>query len=166
MKKIFFLIILVVLVIMSGCSSGEAGGQKVDSNQVRIFMVPSGNDYLIASGMAQMAKEQDEEISYTISDAAGNMGAIRKVMKGKGELTNIVGSNGKFAYNGTHTFEGEQYEGIRGVVAVPPPIIQFIVRDDSGIDSIADFKDNDMIATFQGTAHMVVEFIMENAGKK
>ncbi|MGM0901250.1 MAG: TAXI family TRAP transporter solute-binding subunit [Bacillota bacterium] len=171
MKK-FYLLFFAMLVILAGCNSEQSG---TDSNsnsssekptQARIFMVPSGNDFLIASGMAQLATEKGEDIKYTISDDPGNMSSIRKVMQGKGELTNIVGANAVYAYNGTHTFEGEPYENLRAVVSVPAPVVQFIVREDSGIDSLDDFKDNATIATFQGTAHMTVNLIMEKAGKK
>jgi uncharacterized protein len=162
----FYFLLLAILVFLAGCSGTQTGSQAGGDKQARIFMVPSGNDFLIASGMAQLATEKGEPIKYTISDDPGNMSSIRKVMQGKGELTNIVGSNAVYAYNGTHTFEGEQYKKIRAVVAVPPPIVQVIVRSDSGINSLDDFNDNAVIATFQGTAHMVVNYMMEQAGKK
>lgn len=169
MKKRFYVMLVIFVLVLAACggntnTGGE--GKKDGTKQARILMVPSGNDYLIASGLAQMAKEQGSKINYTISDAGGNMGQIRNVMQGKADLANIVGSNGTFAYNGTHSFEGEQYKDLRGVVAVPAPIVQFIVKADSGINSLNDFKNNARIVTFEGTAHMVVNAIMERAGKK
>lgn len=168
MKKFYAMLIIFVLLLTACGGNTNTGGEGKEGGvkQARILMVPSGNDYLIASGLAQMAKEQGSKINYTISDAGGNMGQIRSVMQGKADLANIVGSNGTFAYNGTHTFDGEQYEGLRGVVAVPAPIVQFIVKSDSGINSLSDFKNNARIVTFEGTAHMVVNAIMERAGKK
>jgi len=171
MKKLFLLAIM-TLVILAGCNNEQTGADSKSGSssgkptQARIFMVPSGNDFLIASGMAQLATEKGEDIKYTISDDPGNMSSIRKVMQGKGELTNIVGANAVFAYNGTHVFEGEQYKDLRAVVSVPAPIVQFIVREDSGINSLADFKDNATIGTFQGSAHNTVNLIMKQAGKK
>lgn len=172
-----FLVLLAIAVVFSlvGCGNnetvqgdedGDNGSTSSGAKQVRMFIVPGGADYMVASGLAQLAQEKGETNNYSISEVNGNIEGIRRVMQGRGDFHNTVGSNASYAYNGTFTFEGEQYEDIRGVVSVPPPIVQFVVRADSNINSLDDFNNRTSIATFQGTAHMFVNAIMENVGKE
>lgn len=81
-KSLLLLVSLIAVFAIAACSSnadndGESG---TSSKHARLIMPNAGNDYLIASGMVQQAKEDGEEIAYTVLNSSGDIDSIRNLM--------------------------------------------------------------------------------------
>ncbi|QQK80509.1 TAXI family TRAP transporter solute-binding subunit [Salicibibacter cibi] len=160
-KNILTTIMIVLLfIVVTGCGSEEGSGQV---DHATIYAVGGGGGYMLSSGFAEVANEKNESTNYTLSETNGDIEGMRMVMQGNGELLDVTDTNAGFAYNGTHTFEGEQYEEIRGVAAVEPIAMQYIVREDSNIDTLSDLE-GASIATFQESAQLSVEVVLNEIG--
>ncbi|QQK76581.1 TAXI family TRAP transporter solute-binding subunit [Salicibibacter cibarius] len=160
LKTLPMIVMGVLFVAGCGSESDKASGEV---DHATVYAIGSTNSYMLSSGISQLANDMDEPIDYTISETNGDIEGIRMVMQDRGEFVDISGTNGVFAHDGTYVFEEEQYEEIRGVVALEAPITQFIVRADSNIDTLSDLE-GASIATFQNTAQLSVENTLNQAG--
>ncbi|QQK76580.1 TAXI family TRAP transporter solute-binding subunit [Salicibibacter cibarius] len=154
--------ILMGMLFIVGCGS-ESGGGSGQVDHATIYSIGGTPSYMMGSGIAQLANDMDEPINYTVSETNGDIEGLRMVMQERGEIVDISSTNGVFAHEGTYVFEGEQYEEIRGVVGLESPVIQFIVRADSNIDTLSDLE-GARIATFLNTAQLSVENHLNQVG--
>ncbi|MFV8827824.1 TAXI family TRAP transporter solute-binding subunit [Alkalihalobacterium sp. APHAB7] len=165
MKKVWICVCLLsIVIIMAGC--GNSGDEVRQVDQVSLQVTSSGSDYFIASGLAKLASDQDLPLRITIQEVGGHVEGFRRVGQKNADFALGTSVNAILAYEGRANFEGEDLTDLRAVLGAPSQIMQFIVRANSGIDTIDDFTGKIRIASFQGTGMLVIEDVLELYGMK
>ncbi|MDQ0341146.1 TRAP transporter TAXI family solute receptor [Caldalkalibacillus uzonensis] len=140
-KKLLILMssITVLMTVLTGCGDTETGSD--DSSVSLQFPTASttGTIYPLGSAMANL---WNEELGYKVSAQASNGGVHNLNLLKDREADISFATVGIIweAYHGEHSFEGRQYEDVRIVAGLYYNPNQFVVREDAGIESIADIK--------------------------
>ncbi len=86
------------------------------------------------------AMSDGKAITVTVQATGGSVENIRTVASGERDFGMTSNSFAAHAYEGIATFEGEAMKNIRGVISFSPSIVQFLVREESDIFELKDFK--------------------------
>lgn len=129
----------------AGCGGGGGDGDGENAEGVsKTFMIMgtggvSGTWYSVGGVIAaQLSKSP--MLSVTAQTAAGGVESIRLVSKNERQLGFAMPNLALYAEEGIESFEGEKIENIRAICLFMPMEAHFIVRKDSGINTIADIR--------------------------
>jgi len=99
-----------------------------------------GTYYPLGGGMAEIFNEKLDYVNATAEVTGASVENCRLVQNGQVELAMVQNNVTFYAVNGTELFEDKALPDIRGIAMLYPEIIQIVTTEESGIDSVKDFK--------------------------
>jgi len=177
MKAIGIVAILVFALVASGCiggggttsSSSSTGSQSQTSSSgysgtITIYTGGTSGVYFpLGSKYAEILNKNGIKAKAVTSGAS--VTNAKAIGEGKAQAVILQNDIAYYSYNGLYMFEGKKISKIRGVAALYPETIQFVVRADSEIKSLQDLKGKKVAigAPGSGTA-VAAEQILKAAG--
>ncbi|WP_297518995.1 TAXI family TRAP transporter solute-binding subunit [Thermococcus sp.] len=184
MKKLATVGLIAVLlfaVVMAGCTSSGGGGtgtssstsSATESYSLTIYTGgTSGVYYPLGSAYANIlnqysAKEAGIKINAKAVTSGASVSNAKAIGDGDAQAAIMQNDVAYYAYNGVvlDAFKGKPVKKLRGIAALYPETIQFVVRADSNIKTLQDLKGKKVAvgAAGSGTA-VAAQQILEAAG--
>ncbi|MHB1651295.1 MAG: TAXI family TRAP transporter solute-binding subunit [Desulfitobacteriaceae bacterium] len=175
------LIILILGILLGGCSSqtqtqapaqGSSAAQSIKGVLVNVATATTGGVYYPLGNA--MAKLWSDKLGVKSSAQATAGTAQNITLLGKKEAEIAFAQNGVVAtaYKGEGLFKDHIEKDLRTMANLYPNIMHFIVRKDSGINSIKDFEGKKIVpgsvgsATEINTKEMIGEYGLDYSTKK
>ena len=120
---------------------GLSGGALAADQRIAIGTASTGGSwYPLGGGVANMINKYVKGYYASAHPSGASIENIRAVMKGSDALALSMPDAALYAYEGKGAFEGKPQKGLRGLFSTYPVDIQFYVRADSPVKTIADIK--------------------------
>ena len=162
MKKLFSIAasVLFAVVLLAGCSKANA-----KKDYILATGGTGGTYYPFGGAIANIWNTKIENMNVTAQATGASAENLRLINKGDAEFGTVQNDVMDYAFNGTDMFAGEKLSNITTIGTLYPEVIQIAVSENSGINSIYDFKGKRISV---GDAGSGVEFnakqIMEGYG--
>ena len=162
MKKLFSIAVSVffAVVLLAGCSKANA-----KKDYILATGGTGGTYYPFGGAIANIWNAKIENMNVTAQATGASAENLRLINKGDAEFGTVQNDVMDYAFNGTDMFAGEKLSNIATIGTLYPEVIQIAVSENSGINSIYDFKGKRISV---GDAGSGVEFnakqIMEGYG--
>lgn len=167
MKKVTKAILASVMSIglIAGCSSGESkDNSSGDTNKNLELRFPTagttGTIYPLGASMANIWNNNVDGVRVTAQASNGGVDNLNMLSKGEAQLSFATAGIVWEAYNGENTFDGRKYEDVRVIAGLYYNPNQIVVREDSGIESIADIKGKSFVPGAVGSTPEVESSII------
>ncbi|BAD85124.1 TRAP-type transporter, periplasmic component [Thermococcus kodakarensis KOD1] len=163
MKALGLVALLVFALVASGCIGSGGNGSKT-SEEITIYTGGTSGVYFpLGSKYAEILNKNGIKAKAVTSGAS--VTNAKAIGEGKAQAAILQNDIAYYAYNGLYMFEGQPVKNIRGVAALYPETVQFVVRADSDIKSLQDLKGKKVAigAAGSGTA-VAAEQILKAAG--
>jgi hypothetical protein len=119
-------------------SSAKSVEAKVETTYLSMGTGGTGGTWYPVGGVISAAMSKSGTVSVTAQTSAASLENIRLVGAGERQLGLAAAGLIVFAADGVEMFEGEAYPNLASIANMMPNQFQFVVREDSGIDSIED----------------------------
>lgn len=157
MRKWSFMILasILILSLVAGCG-GTSGGTTQPTSTVKEKAWKSGDKtdlilatggtggtyYPLGGGMSKVWKDNVPGVNVTAQSTGASVANIRLLGKGEVDLALIQNDVADYGRNGLESFaeKSEKYTNYTAIAALYPEVVQFVVRADSSIQTIADLK--------------------------
>ncbi|MCD6189085.1 MAG: TAXI family TRAP transporter solute-binding subunit [Thermococcus sp.] len=163
-KAIGLIFVLALSLIVSGCTQKETQTQTTQAQEITIYTGGTGGVYFpLGSKYAEILTKNDVPAKAVTSGAS--VANAKAIGDGTAQAAILQNDVAYYAYNGLYMFEGQTIKNIRGVAALYPETIQFIVRADSDIKTLQDLAGKKVAigAPGSGTA-VAAEQVLRAAG--
>jgi hypothetical protein len=147
MMKRFGAILLAAVMMFSsaGCSNtGQNSESKAPEKQFVTVVTGStgGTYYPVGTIFSTLWNEKlgDQGVVASVQSSGGSVENLNMLKNGEAQMGIAMANLTLFAYEGSGKFEGNQFEDVRFVTALWPDVTQFVVTEDSGINSVSDLK--------------------------
>ncbi|NJE47000.1 TAXI family TRAP transporter solute-binding subunit [Thermococcus sp. GR7] len=166
MKKVMsigLVAVLVLAVVIAGCIGSE-GGQTTQTQEITIYTGGTSGVYFpLGSKYAEILSKNGVNAKAVTSGAS--VANAKAIGDGTAQAAIMQNDVAYYAYHGLYMFEGNKIEKLRGVAALYPETVQFVVRADSDIKSLQDLAGKKVAigAPGSGTA-VAAEQILKAAG--
>lgn len=139
--KIGILIGIALIITACGSNNGGAGGSS-SGNTTLNFPTASttGTIYPLGAAMANIWNNEVEGIRVSAQGSNGGVENLNLLKEGEGKITFATAGIVWEAYNGERGFEGRAYEDVRVMAGLYYNPNQFVIREDSGVESISDLE--------------------------
>lgn len=127
--------ILFAAVLLAGCSKANA-----KKDYILATGGTGGTYYPFGGAIANIWNTKIENMNVTAQATGASAENLRLINKGDAEFGTVQNDVMDYAFNGTDMFAGEKLSNIATIGTLYPEVIQIAVSEDSGINSIADFK--------------------------
>lgn len=134
MKKFVSLLLAVVLLVAMTASASAATFLSIATGGT------SGTYYPLGGDLANLFNTVIPDVNASAQATGGSADNLRLIDGEEAELGTVQNDVSYFAYTGTDSFEGEQITSFSVISALYAEYVQIVVRADSDIQSIADFK--------------------------
>ncbi|SFE53234.1 TAXI family TRAP transporter solute-binding subunit [Alteribacillus iranensis] len=138
-----------VTAFTAACGGGEEEGGSEEGNneessgtQELNFPTASttGTIYPLGSAMANVWNNEIDGIRVNAQGSNGGVENLNMLKEGEAQVSFATAGIIWEAYNGERGFEGRQYDDVRIVAGLYYNPNQFVVREDAGIESVADLE--------------------------
>ncbi|USS40815.1 TAXI family TRAP transporter solute-binding subunit [Thermococcus aggregans] len=163
-KAIGLIFVLALGLIVSGCTQKETQTQTTQAQEITIYTGGTGGVYFpLGSKYAEILTKNDVPAKAVTSGAS--VANAKAIGDGTAQAAILQNDVAYYAHNGLYMFEGQTIKNIRGVAALYPETIQFIVRADSDIKTLQDLAGKKVAigAPGSGTA-VAAEQVLRAAG--
>ncbi|WP_339226965.1 TAXI family TRAP transporter solute-binding subunit [Oceanobacillus sp. FSL K6-2867] len=144
LKKLWKIgIVIGIALIITACGSNNEGeGGSSSGNTTLNFPTASttGTIYPLGAAMANIWNNEVEGIRVSAQGSNGGVENLNLLKEGEGKITFATAGIAWEAYNGERGFEGRAYEDVRVLAGLYYNPNQFVIREDSGVESIADLE--------------------------
>lgn len=162
------------VLFMTGCGTDTDNGDTNGTDQggsgetVNISFATSGQGgtfYVAGSGMAGYVNSNVDGIQMNAEVTQGVVENLRLMSSGQTEMGFSYGSTAYNMLNDLAEFEGQQYEGIRGVASIHAGALNFVTLDNTGIETVEDLVGKIVSIGPQGSGSAAVsEEFLRSAG--
>lgn len=141
-KRILALVFALVIALTTVGCGGAAGGSSTGGTTYLSFPTAStsGTVYAISASLANLWNENIDGVQVSAEASNGGVQNLNLIAAGDAQLGVAVTSIITDQKNGVGAFEGHAYDGMRILTALYMNYNQLVVTEDSGINSITDFK--------------------------
>lgn len=150
-KIILCLITLVVFFIACGdkkeqtqTSSTETESVVKEPPKTEFLSIASGSItgiyYPLSNAISKSVTNVFPEIKINVESSGGSVANIKLLQNGDTDLGMVQNDIAFYAYSGTNMFEGQKFQGLRGITTLYSEIVHIIARKNSGIKSVNDLK--------------------------
>jgi hypothetical protein len=139
LKKKNSLVFLTAVIVFSLLVSGMAAAQDTTFLSIATGGT-SGTYYPIGGAIAKVLNENVENINTSAQSTGASVTNTRLIYNQQVELAILQNDIASYAVNGQNQFADSQVNNMRGIAVLYPEVIQIIVRDEAGIESIKDLK--------------------------
>ncbi|AFK21672.1 TAXI family TRAP transporter solute-binding subunit [Pyrococcus sp. ST04] len=170
MKKIVLPLLAILLifgVVISGCIGGTTQTTTTQKEVVKEVTIYTGGTrgvyYPLGTRYAELLRNAGINAKAVTSGAS--VSNAKAIGEGNAQAAIMQNDVAYYAYHGLYMFEGNAIKNLRGVAALYPETIQFVVRADSDIKSLQDLAGKKVAigAPGSGTA-VAAEQILKAAG--
>ncbi|HIH73047.1 MAG: uncharacterized protein PWP49_1546 [Thermococcaceae archaeon] len=162
-KTLGLILVLALGLIVSGCT--QQGTQTTTQGQeITIYTGGTGGVYFpLGSRYAEILTKNDIPAKAVTSGAS--VANAKAIGDGNAQAAILQNDVAYYAYNGLYMFEGQAIKNIRGVAALYPETVQFIVRADSDIKTLQDLAGKKVAIGAPGSGVAVAaEQVLKAAG--
>lgn len=144
MKKLSIKIITILLAILMivGCSNDTANNDSGEEDRrADISLATSGQGgtfYVAGSGIASLGTREIEGLNVTAEVTKGVVENARLIASGETEIGFAYGATAYNIQRGLQEFDGEPYEGLRGVVNVHDGALNIVTLERNNIETLDD----------------------------
>ena len=132
--KIFSILLAVILLVGAGTVCAA------ESNRLAIGGASSGGTgYIISSGVAKLIDQYIPDTYATVEATGGSVENAKLVDAGRCQLAIMMSDVAKYAFESQKPFT-KPHRNLRLLLIGQPSLLHFVVRADSGIESISDLK--------------------------
>ena len=101
----------------------------------------AGTYYPLGGAMSQIINSKVKDVNVSVQSTGASVANIRMIQNGEVDLALVQTDIADYAWNGTEMFESDgKLQGFAVIASLYPELIQVVVREESGINSIADLK--------------------------
>ncbi len=144
-KKLLVVVMILSLVFTAvGCSSANES-KEVEKQFVTIVTGSTGGTYYpVGTIFATLWNDKIGDLGVVASaqSSGGSVENLNMLKNGEAQLGIAMANLTLFAYNGEGKFKDNQFEDVRFITALWPDVTQFVVTENSKINSFADIKGN------------------------
>jgi TRAP transporter TAXI family solute receptor len=164
-KAIGLMLVLAFAVVAAGCTqSGGGGGTTTQAQEITIYTGGTSGVYFpLGSKYAEILNKNGIKAKAVTSGAS--VSNAKAIGDGTAQAAILQNDVAYYAYNGLYMFDGKPIKKLRGVAALYPETVQFVVRADSDIKTLEDLKGKKVAigAAGSGTA-VAAEQVLKAAG--
>ncbi|HHX25243.1 MAG TPA: TAXI family TRAP transporter solute-binding subunit [Firmicutes bacterium] len=136
MRRLLLSGVVVCLVLIMAVPSLAATAQLVMATGGT-----AGTYYPLGGAMSQIINSKVKDVSVSVQSTGASVANIRMIENGEVDLALVQTDIADYAWNGTEMFkDGGKLQKFAVIASLYPELIQVVVREESGIDSIADLK--------------------------
>lgn len=159
-KKNYLLVATAVIVfslLLSGMVSAQTTFLSIATGGT------SGTYYPVGGAIAKVLNENIDNMNASAQSTGASVTNTRLIYNQEVELAILQNDIASYAVNGQNQFSDNQVNNMTGIAALYPEVIQIIVRDDAGIESIADLEGKSVAVGAPGSgaeanAKQILEF--------
>ncbi|MGI6597193.1 MAG: TAXI family TRAP transporter solute-binding subunit [bacterium] len=170
MKRVFGVLILVVVLILAGCSGAGKGPQGEDSKpeepkRLNVATATTGGAYYPAGLAAAQLWTEKGGFQASASTSAGSVENIDLLSKGEANIVCVQADILHAAYSGEGKFEGQEHKELRILAPILSQHYNMVIRKGAGINSINDWKGQRVVVGRAGSGTVVThERVLETFG--
>lgn len=142
-SKLALLGVLLLLVTTTLVGCGGSGGGKSDSGKKFINIATGGTAgtyYPIGGAMAEILNKAIPGMNASAQSTGASVANINMLKDGSVDLAIVQNDLTYYASNGTEMFKDKKMDNLRGIATLYPETCQIVTLQDSGIETIADFR--------------------------
>ena len=133
-KRILSMLLVAVMLVSLAASASAATFLSIATGGT------SGTYYPLGGDLANLFNTVIPDMNASAQATGGSADNLRLIDGEEAELGTVQNDVSYFAYTGTDSFEGEQITSFSVISSLYAEYVQIVVRADSDIQSIADFK--------------------------
>ena len=133
-KRVLSMILAAMLLVAMTASASAATFLSIATGGT------SGTYYPLGGDLANLFNTVIPDVNASAQATGGSADNLRLIDNEEAELGTVQNDVSYFAYTGTDSFEGEQITSFSVMSALYAEYVQIVVRADSDLQSIADFK--------------------------
>ncbi len=133
-KRVLSMILAAMLLVAMTASASAATFLSIATGGT------SGTYYPLGGDLANLFSTVIPDVNASAQATGGSADNLRLIDGEEAELGTVQNDVSYFAYTGTDSFEGEQITSFSVISSLYAEYVQIVVRADSDIQSIADFK--------------------------
>ncbi|MBQ8149207.1 MAG: TAXI family TRAP transporter solute-binding subunit [Clostridia bacterium] len=133
-KRVLSMILAAMLLVAMTASASAATFLSIATGGT------SGTYYPLGGDLANLFNTVIPDVNASAQATGGSADNLRLIDNEEAELGTVQNDVSYFAYTGTDSFEGEQITSFSVVSSLYAEYVQIVVRADSDIQTIADFK--------------------------
>lgn len=161
-KRTFSLTVLSILIITGLLISAVVSAQGTTFISIATGGT-SGTYYPIGGALAKVFNENIEGMNASAQSTGASVTNTRLIYNNSVEMAILQNDIANYAVNGENQFADNKVENMSGIAALYPEVIQIIVRDEAGINSIQDLKGKSVAVGAPGSgaeanAKQILEF--------
>ncbi len=162
LQKKNYLLVLTAVIVFSLLISGMVSAQETTFLSIATGGT-SGTYYPVGGAIAKVLNENIDNMNASAQSTGASVTNTRLIYNQEVELAILQNDIASYAVNGQNQFADNQVNNMRGIAALYPEVIQIIVRDDAGIESIADLEGKSVAVGAPGSgaeanASQILEF--------
>jgi len=154
-KFLIFLFSLLLVVALAGCSTEDVDKANVDNYRINIATATTGGAYYPAGIASAQIYKEFAGIEASASTSSGSVENVTLLANGEANIIAQQSDIFEDAYNGKGQFEGEPHKDMRIIVPIVSNTYNIVVRKDTGIKSMADFKGKKVVVGRAGSGTAV-----------
>ena len=134
-------LLLLMTTMLVGC--GGSGGNKSDSSKKFINIATGGTAgtyYPIGGAMAEILNKSIPGMNASAQSTGASVANINMLKDGSVDLAIVQNDLTYYASNGTEILKDKKVDNLRGIATLYPETCQIVTLQDSGIETIADFR--------------------------
>lgn len=135
--------VIAVLICFAVCGAVLPAAEAKDYRVNVATATTGGAYYPIGNAMAQIWSKNIEGVRASAQATAGTPQNVELMMDGDAHVAIAQNGISYYAYNGVETYKdvkGFPYKDMRGMMALYPNVMHWIVRKDAGIKTLYDLK--------------------------
>ena len=162
MRKILSLIMVILItLVVTGCGGqptqapAASTPEPVKVQKVNISTATTtGAYYPIGNALAKIWSDKVPGVQASAQATEGSAANMNFLQQKETDVALSMANVAVYAYEGQDTFKGRAYKDLRGMTFLYPNVTQFVVRKDSGINSLKDLEGKKIVpgATGSGSA--------------
>ena len=161
LKKKNYLLVATAVIVFSLLLSGMVSAQTTFLSIATGGT--SGTYYPVGGAIAKVLNENIDNMNASAQSTGASVTNTRLIYNQEVELAILQNDIASYAVNGQNQFADNQVNNMTGIAALYPEVIQIIVRNDAGIESIADLKGKSIAVGAPGSgaeanAKQILEF--------
>ena len=142
---------LVLTVSLAACA-GDGSGDSDPMLLTWSTTSSTSSNYAIAVEISQVMNEHVSDAQVTVTDSSGGPENVERTRNGQAQLSNMTSDQAFLAASGQGPYEGNGYDGIRTLLVHQDTILYFVVRADSGVETVHDLAGRQFSAGFAGSS--------------
>lgn len=124
-------------------TTSKEGGAK-EPPKTEFLSITSGSItgiyYPLANAISKSVANVFPELKINVESSGGSVANLKLLQNGDADLGMVQNDIAFYAYSGTNMFEGQKFQGVRGITTLYSEIVHIIARKSSGIKSVKDLK--------------------------